>query len=73
MNQRTRGSPLPADGVTELRALVARVGVRRAAEMLGLSPNALRQALAGLPVIYGTLLAVELGLARVRRDEGYGP
>jgi hypothetical protein len=64
MNLRARGSPLPPETLSALRELVARIGLRGAAELTGASLNALRQAAAGFPVIHGTRLAIELGLRR---------
>lgn len=62
MKQKVRGTPLPAPVLTALRTLVAHVGVRRAGEMTNTSGNAIRQAMAGLGVLYGTRLAIEKGL-----------
>jgi hypothetical protein len=60
-----RGTPLPPDLVARARALVQRVGLNQAATLLGLSVNGLRQGLAGLSVINGTRLTIEVGLARL--------
>jgi hypothetical protein len=64
MSQKPRGAPLPTETLGALRNLVGRVGVRRVAELTGVSVNAIRQAAAGFCVLHGTTLAVADGLRR---------
>jgi hypothetical protein len=63
----TRGTALEPNVSTALRKLVDEVGTREAAGLLGVSVSAIRQALAGLGVIFGTQLAIETGLIRLGR------
>jgi hypothetical protein len=64
MSQKPRGAPLPPETLAALRALVGRLGLRRVAELTGVSVNAIRQASAGFCVLHGTTLAVADGLRR---------
>jgi hypothetical protein len=57
-----RGNPLPSDERDRLAAFVASVGEKPALDAIGCSKNALRSALAGMPVYGVTRAAIVAAL-----------
>lgn len=55
----------PATQRPRLRTLLARIGTTRASSVLGASLPALERAAGGLPVRYGTALAIQQALDRL--------
>lgn len=58
----------PATERPRLRALLLRLGQSRAPALLGASLNALQRAAGGLPIRYGTALAIREALAKFPAD-----
>jgi hypothetical protein len=60
--QRPKGVRLDPATREALGLLVERVGVDGAAAITMISAGSIRQALAGLPILYGTSIAIDAGL-----------